>query len=740
MAGTSPYEHDRHPARVGSPIPAWVTIEEAAHLTSCSTSDVEVLIRSYQLRAKPAVRGAASGGVLVRTDDLVALRLLSPRDEVSVAPEPVMVPSREPRKPFLTSRRILAAALATMLLAGAASAGNGSDQGSANADARALACASPGFELKVSSSSDRADPQTLCGSHLEGEVFIFVTPDEGPRRVRFLVDGRFVHQERNAPWDLAGGDSEKANPFQADELADGAHVVEARVRLDDGTVVSSVAGFSVGDATPEPTTTPEPEPTEEPSPDPTTTPEPTEPAPDPDENPDPGSGWDGLAGPDGVSCPGGALSVTPGESIQAAIDRAGPGGTVCIHGEHRITTALKPKGGQRIVGENATLNGTELVTNWVRDGDLWRSDGRTKSFTGGGVCERNPIACEAEDLFMDDEPLVRVSSRGAVGASSFYFDEFTDQMWIGRDPFGHRFEATAAATGIEGGGVTNVTIEGLIVEKFGNHGIVASSGWTITRNELRWNHSHGLRFGKTVTHNFIHHNGNMGLFGQGTGMRYEENELAYNNYLNFGRAGGGYWHAGATKIVKSSDVQVLNNYSHDNRGDGWWMDWDNIRITIADNVFESNSRSGLFYEASFDGTIRGNIFEDNGLDPNEDHGSGLFINSSKNVEVVGNTFVGNPNAIGAASTDRGTSDLYGTRSTANLYVHDNTFKVGSSGLVVTIPFSDSIFPDESTRWESNTYTALDEARRAWDWVNGPVAWSTWRGYGFDAGGALFPAP
>ena len=734
MAGISPYERDRDSVRPGVTIPAWITINEAAHLTGASTADLQTLIRSYQLRAKPVARGvAAPGQVLVKTADLVSLRLLAPQDERSVAPEPPSQP-REAKQPLLTSRRILAAALATFLLAGAASAGNGSK----NEATDGLACASPGFELKVSTSRDRSSPSALCEKHLEGEVYIFVTPDEGPRRVRFLIDGRFVQLEQNAPWDLAGGDATTAGPLDTSTLADGAHVVEARVTLESRQILNVVAGFTVGDLTPEPTTTPDPEPTEEPTPDPepTTTPEPTtDPTTDPDPDPEPGSDWTGQAGTHGVTCPAGVITVSPGESIQAAIDRAGSGGTVCIRGEHRLTTAIRPKTGQRIVGENGVLNGTELVTNWVRDGDLWRSDGRTKSFTGGGICERNPIACEAEDLFMDDRPLVRVSTKGAVTASTFYFDESTDQMWIGRDPFGHEFEASAAATGIEGAGVGSVTIQGLVVEKFANHGIVASSGWTITRNELRWNHSHGLRFGQTVTHNFIHHNGNMGIFAQGSGLWYEENELAYNNYLNFSRADGGYWHAGATKIIKSSNVTVLNNYSHHNTGDGWWMDWDNINVRIEGNLFEANLRGGLFYEASFDGVIRDNIFRRNGLDPNERYGSGLFINSSKNVEVVGNTFVGNATAMGVVSTDRGVSDLYGKRETANLFVHENTF-YRDGRYVVTVPWGDSTFPVSSARWSQNVYEGGNADARSWDWVRGAVEWSTWRSYGYDADGLL----
>jgi len=41
--------------------------------------------------------------------------------------------------------------------------------------------------------------------------------------------------------------------------------------------------------------------------------------------------------------------------------------------------------------------------------------------------------------------------------------------------------------------------------------------------------------------------------------------------------------------------------------------------------------------------------------------------------VIGNTFQGNRDALGAVSTDRGTSALHGLRETANLFVDDNSF-------------------------------------------------------------------
>src|SRR6266542_1515143 len=412
---------------------------------------------------------------------------------------------------------------------------------------------------------------------------------------------------------------------------------------------------------PKPFTSPSPSSSPVPSPSPSPDPSPF-PSPSPSPSPPPDPGWDGSAGPAGVTCPLGVPEVGPADSIQAALDRYGQGATICILGEHRLTSALLPKTGQILIGEGAILNGTKPVTDWARSGGSWMASGQTQSFPdplpNGSPCDLNPMACQFEDLFRDDRPLIRVGSKDQLGPGKWYFDEAANQIFIADDPTGHQMEASAAAVGIAGNGADNVTADG--------------------------------------------------------------------------RA-----HAGATKIIRSSDAVVRRNYSHDNRGDGCWFDWDNYRITIEANLFENNTRRGLSYEASFDAAIRNNSFRGNGWgsDPADRYGAGVFINTSKNLEFYENTFLGNRDALEAVSTDRGGSDRYGLRETANLFVHDNTFVLTREHYAVGIPFSKSRFP-KSSRFNRNAYRVRDVNGKYWDWLSGPVAWTSWTGYGYDLQGAL----
>lgn len=612
------------------------------------------------------------------------------------------------------------------------------------------ACPSNDFELRLSKFEDRSDATPLCQMTVTGKIYVFLTPQAGPTRVEFYLDGKYHRTERTSPWDFAGGNQTSARPFDTARLPEGSHTITARAFLGGGTSVSASSTFLVArslNPSPSPTPTPSPSPT--PSPTPTSSPSPSplpspSPSPSPTPVPTPLTEWKGTAGPAGVTCPAGGVTVNPGSSIQSAIDTAGSGASLCVRpGVYRITSPLRPKGRQSLTFEpGATLNGSRIVSTWAREGSYWIATGQNQSLNdpspAGSPCDRNPAACQFEDLFMDDRPLTRVLSKSELSSGEFYFDESADMIYIADDPTAHKMEATVADTAIFAGGVQGVTIRGVTIEKFAHHGITTSQGWVIEKSEIRYVHSHGMKvYGDTKVRNtYIHHAGNMGIVGDGSGLLFEENHLAYNNYLNFGRLNG-FWHAGATKIITSTNTVVRNNWSHHNTGDGWWFDTDNLNSVVEGNVFEHNTRSGLFYEASFAGVIRGNIFRDNGQ-VSRDDGAGLWINTSKNVDVQGNLFQESKvAAVSMTWTDRGTSSLYGERRMENLLVHDNDIRL-TAGPAVDVPFGDDRIYSANNRFESNSYrTSLLDAKW-WSWDDADRTWNQWRSYGHDSSGSLTP--
>ena len=294
------------------------------------------------------------------------------------------------------------------------------------------------------------------------------------------------------------------------------------------------------------------------------------------------------------------------------------------------------------------LSGARIVTRWSKQGSYWVLEGQSQDLSSAPWlqthdCRDNPTACIYEDLYRDDIPLQHVRSLSALGPGKVYFDNARDRMYVAQDPAGHKMETTMLTVGISSG-AAGVTIRGGIIEKMGWFGIkVAGSDWTIEDTEIRYAHATGLRLkgdGHEVRRNSIHHNGNTGIVATDVhGIMVEGNDVGFNNYLHFGHKPTPF-HEGGAKFLNTSDVTLRGNYSHANDGDGWWFDTDNIDILIENNVFENNTRSGLFYEVSYDAVIRQNIFRHNATDPAW-RGSGMSILSSKNVEVLENRFEDN---------------------------------------------------------------------------------------------------
>ena len=113
-----------------------------------------------------------------------------------------------------------------------------------------------GYDLLVSTNTDRSNPVLLDGETVSGNVYIFVSPESGIQRVSFYLDdpqmnGTPRQVENYAPYDFAGtGVGNAANPFDTTQLPDGTHEITALIELTTGTtdIVSSV--FTVDSTAP----------------------------------------------------------------------------------------------------------------------------------------------------------------------------------------------------------------------------------------------------------------------------------------------------------------------------------------------------------------------------------------------------------------------------------------------------------------------------------------------------------
>lgn len=449
------------------------------------------------------------------------------------------------------------------------------------------------------------------------------------------------------------------------------------------------------------------------------------------------------SGGGGSDAPPGAISVYPGTNIQNAIDNAPNGSTFYIRaGTHRMQR-FQPKAGTTVIGEpGAILNGSRVLSGWSQDGSQWWIGGQTQQGTRHGVCESSSPRCRySDDLFVNNVRLEHVDSRSKVGSGKWYFDYGANRIYIGQNPAGKTVE-TSITFGAVFGNSPNVTITGLIVEKYANpaqHGAIdnrlnnsdaGARDWVITGNEVRLNHGVGIKVGKNarVEGNNVHHNGQLGIGAVGSGSRFENNEIAYNGQIPFWAD----WERGGTKFAKTTNIQLVGNYVHHNVGPGLWADLSAKDMLFADNTVIGNTKAGIYYEISYDAVIRDNYLEGNGFgfDPWL-WGGGIVISSSPNVEIYGNTVINNGDGIGAVEQDRsGDPAPYGPLVITNLYVHHNTITMsqGVSG-VAQDHGNTAIFTSRNNRWENNTYNV--GSGRHFEWDNRQMYYDTWRSYGLN---------
>lgn len=440
------------------------------------------------------------------------------------------------------------------------------------------------------------------------------------------------------------------------------------------------------------------------------------------------------------------IAVSPGESIQTAINSVPEGAVILLKaGVHRLQT-LSPKNGQTITGEaGAVLSGARLLTSFSRSGSAWVVTGQAQEGSGGGECAPGyPRCARPEDLFINDVPLHHVGSLAEAGPGKWHFDYSTDTIFFWDDPTGRTVE-TSVTTYAFIGNASNVTVRNLRIEKYANPAqngaIRGGPNWVVEGNEVRLNHGIGIHMAESrrVLRNTVHRNGQMGIGGTGNNALVEGNEIAYNNTAGYNP----YWEAGGTKFTFSRNLMVRKNFVHHNNGPGLWTDIDNIDVTFEYNRVEDNAYTGIGHEIGYRAVIRYNTVSRNGNVrpyPYWVEGAGITVSTSSDTEVYGNTVVDNWQGIMAVNADRGTG-TYGVRVLSNLWVHDNTVvqggvvQAGSGRSGIADLAGTSAFTMLNNRFTGNHYK-LPPSGMFFLWMNAETTDPQWRSYGQDLTGTI----
>jgi hypothetical protein len=432
-----------------------------------------------------------------------------------------------------------------------------------------------------------------------------------------------------------------------------------------------------------------------------------------------------------------SITLSPGSDIQSAVSDAPEGTTFfLLPGVYRMQS-VKPKNGDAFVGQGTVnMNGAKVLT-FSADASgsgLWVATAPVILGAAYPCQTSSPLCDQIQDLFIDNvlqQPAVALSG---LTAGSWYIDQGSGQVYVPSDPTGHVVEIGAQSSAFYGT-ATGVQISNVTVEKYANHaqqGVIGNgrenSGWTVDSVEVRWNHGAGLELGEngTLSHSFIHHNGQIEIVMGGVNCQALNNEDSWNNYAGFDT----FWEAGGSKFWATTNLLVQGNYVHDNNGFGLWTDTDNVGTVYTGNTVITNFTGGILHEVSFSSIISNNNVMGNG-------NMQIELANSSNGEVYGNTVEvlnGRGDGIVLSNANRGSGPL-GAYIAANDHVHDNTVTYmganGYSGIVDTSVGSTAI----GNSFDSDRYILKIGSRNSslWMWFNG-MDWSGFQVAGQEANG------
>ena len=459
-----------------------------------------------------------------------------------------------------------------------------------------------------------------------------------------------------------------------------------------------------------------------------------------------------------------SITVTPSDDLQALVDN-NAGNTIfqLQSGTYRLVT-VKPKTNNQFIGVgNVILNGSRLLTNWYKEGNLWVHDGQDQNGQQHGVCEDDYPNCQKpEDLYLNDVILHHVgSSKADVNESGeWWFDYDNDKVYMFDDPTGQKLEINTAKIAFDNRNADYVNIKNLVVEKYANPpqfgaigGQVCGDFWTVENVESRWNHGVGVMVNNNgiVRNSHFHHNGQLGITARGKDVLFENNEVNHN--LTAGIDQG--WEGGGSKFSLTENLVVRNNHVHHNFGPGLWTDIQNTNTLYENNLVEYNTRMGIFHEISFKATIKCNTvrYNSNEWSPWL-YGSQILVATSSDVEIFDNKVVvtatgGNDkggNGISIIQQDRygfygdGDPSIEDIRYLSkNNYVHDNDITylgdLGRSGAATDFDQA-NFWNNGNNRFENNTYHVPNPDINRWWWEDYPRSWSNFKAQGNDVTGVV----
>lgn len=469
----------------------------------------------------------------------------------------------------------------------------------------------------------------------------------------------------------------------------------------------------------------------------------------------------------GQTCAAGSgptVAVVPGDNVQSMVTSAGCGATFNFAPGVYNNFSVVPLDYDQFISTTpkaAILSGATTVSNFVfnKKLNLWVGNLKiTPVAAPKGQCYPGYVGCvHPEDLFFNGALYTRLNSYATVVSGSWYWNYTNGNIYLADNPTGQTVQIGTSRFAIGGGNVSNVVINGFTIEYYGspsNNGAVEgfdyyqvtsipSFNWIVENNEVRYNHGGGIALGDqmTVSGNYLHHNGQLGVGGTGNNIVITNNEIAFNNAVGYSFA----W-AGGAKFVQIDGLSITNNYSHDNFGAGLWTDIENSNVDIGFNQLANNHGAGIIHEISYNATIHDNTITNDGTDTRGTGpwwGGGIIVANSSSVQVYNNTLTNCQNGIMEQSKNRGNGSNGLPYALQNDIVYNNTIVQNSgfaAGLVKNYPTGNLIYTSSGNTFGLNStgaaapniYTLSPTAEFVWLYKNVPnsqITQAEWQAQG-----------
>ena len=379
----------------------------------------------------------------------------------------------------------------------------------------------------------------------------------------------------------------------------------------------------------------------------------------------------------------------PFATLGAALKAAPSGATIEVasgtyrEGELSTSKKLTITAGK---GQQVSLNGADIVTDWSDNGDGTYSSARSDfvRFSHVSTVNANPaiegMAAYPEQVFVDGQELTQVADRSEVGPGTFWVNDpdpvtlvnpqNNRQGYHVKPHTGHTVEVVQRHRSLTLGGEGSV-FNGFTVEKYsplqqwdykdpeigtltgGVMFFVGAKNVSVTNNTFQYS-AMGTALGltnadgSTVSGNTITHNGGVGFgINRSSDISVEHNTWSMNNQAGFIVDNcGAFCTIGDTKITHVDGVRYAFNthdyseagYNHNDpnvdsprRLIGVWFDEGVINSEIVGNHFINVGKSAIFDEVSSGNIIASNIVENSF--------EGIVLSGTDSDKIFNNTIV-----------------------------------------------------------------------------------------------------